>query len=525
VKFLASKEASDWLSQKLTEQRGRVEAAEAAMQQYREQTDAVSLDDGQNIVVQKLTDLNAAVTRAKTERMQKESHYNQIERIRANRAALDSLPQILGDQFIQEQKAQIAALQQQQVQLSGKLGPRHPDMVKLSLALQTAEAKLQGEIGKVIDSIKSDYLAAKAQEETMSRALEQQKQEALALNRKAIEYSALQRDAASTQQVFDALMQRTKETGISGELKTSNIRVVDPAEVPRSPVVPDVRGGLTRAVEFGLFGAIAVCFLIDGLDSRINTPDDLAEHLNLRYLGLVPAIFEKTPKDPLITNAAQPGFVEAFRTLGTNIVLSSGDTGARSLVVASTGPGEGKTLVASNIAIALAQVGHRVLVLDADLRRPRLHDVFGVAQAPGLSDALDGTSKLSDALNRTSVPNLWVLPAGVRNPQPVELFGSSRFRQLLVFLKPHFDWIIIDTPPVMPVTDAVVAAHVAAAVLFVVGSDMVSRFAAQRALKQLHLTKAQVLGAVLNRVDLKHQALYYSADYRRRYSAYYENAS
>jgi len=525
VKFLASKEASDWLSARLTEQRGRVEAAEAAIQRYREQNAAVSLDDRQNIVVQKLTDLNAAVTRAKTERIQKESLYNQIAQAGTNFEALGSMPQILGDRFVQEQKAQIAELQQERVQRSGKLGPNHPDMVKLSLAIQTADARLQNEIGKVVESVKNDYLSAKTQEQSLSRALEAQKQEALALNATAIEYSALQRDAASTQQVFDALMQRTKETGISGELKTSNIRIVDPAEVPQTPATLGVRSGLTRAALYGLFGAIIICFLIDSLDNRINTPDDLAEHLDLRYLGMVPAVFEKRPKNPLITTSVQPAFVEAFRTLGTNIALTSTEAGARSLVVASTGPEEGKTLVASNIAIALAQSGRRVLLVDADLRRPRQHDVFGFPQAPGLSDALLGHSKMSEALNASAVPNLWVLTAGGRQTQPVELLGSARFRELLAAVNAHFDWIIIDTPPVMPVTDPVVAAHAATAVLFVIGSDMVSRLAAQRAISQLRLSKANMIGAVLNRVDLKHHPLYYSSDYRKRYSSYYKAAS
>src|SRR4051812_37833379 len=228
-KYTSSKEASDWLGQRLGEQRKQVEASEGALQRYREQNDAVSLEERQNIVVQKLADLNSAVTRAKTERIQKESAYNQIRTLQGSRTALDSIPAILSNPFVQQQKTQLAELQRQQAQLSEKLGSRHPDMVKVRLAIETAESKIQGEIAKVVLSLKNDYEASRSQEQSLVRALDQQKQDALIFNRKGIEYGALQREAASNRQIFDSLMQRTKETGISGELKTSNIRIVDAA--------------------------------------------------------------------------------------------------------------------------------------------------------------------------------------------------------------------------------------------------------------------------------------------------------
>src|SRR6185503_13529208 len=214
VKLSASKEASDWLSGQLAEQRKQVEQSEQAVQRYREKTDAVALEDKQNIVVQKLADLNGAVTRAKTERIQKEEAYNQIKGLQNNRTALDTFPAILASVFIQQQKAEVAELQRQQAQLSQKLGPRHPEMLKLGLAIESAEAKVQAEINKVVLSMKNDYQQAAAQERSLNGALEQQKREALELNRKGIEYNALARDASSNKQIFESLLQRTKETGI-----------------------------------------------------------------------------------------------------------------------------------------------------------------------------------------------------------------------------------------------------------------------------------------------------------------------
>jgi len=520
-KFLSTKEASDWLGQRLAEQRRKVDASEQALQRYREQTDSVALEDRQNIVVQKLADLNAAVTRAKTERIQKEALYEQMRSLQQDRSALDTFPAILSNTFIQQQKGELAELQRQQAQLSEKLGPRHPDMVKIGLGIKTAEAKIQGEIAKVVQSTHNEYEAAQAQEQSLVDALEQQKHDALALNRKGIDYGALQRDALSNRQIFDSLMQRTKETGISGELKTSNIRVIDAAEMPRRPASPSTAANLLLAFVGGLTLAVGLAFFFEYLDNRVKTPDEIKAHLGLSFLGLVPALFGKDLHDPLISKGVPANFSEAFRAIRTNVLFSSAAEGAKVLVVTSAGPGEGKTLVASNLAVALAQATQRVLLIDADMRRPRVHSVFGHAQEPGLSNLLVGNAKASDAVRNTSVPGLWAMPSGMIPPNPTELLGSKRFKEFIATLGQHFDWIVIDTPPIMAVTDSSIAAHIATGVVFVIGSEMTSRQTAQRAIEQLDNAQAKFLGAVLNRVDLQHQGYYYSQYFRREYAGYY----
>jgi len=520
-KFLSSKEASDWLGERLAEQRKQVETSEQAVQRYREQTDSVSLEEKQNIVVQKLADLNAAVTRAKTERIQKETAYNQIRTLQNDRAALDTFPAILSSTFIQQQKGELADLQRQQAQLSDKLGPRHPDMVKLGLAIQTAEVKIQGEITKVVQGMRNDYQQALAQEQSLINALEQQKRDALALNRKGIEYGALARDAASNRQIFESLMQRTKETGISGELKTSNIRIVDAAETPRRPATPNTRINLLLALFGGATLAVGLAFFFEYLDNRITSPDEVKQHLGLPFLGMVPALFGKAIENPLINNGVPHNFSESFRAVRTNLLFSSAEEGARSVVVTSTGPGEGKTVVAANLAVALAQAGQRVLLVDADMRKPRVHAVFGKPQQPGLSNVLVGNAKSSGALYKTTVAGLWVMPAGLHPPNPAELLASKRFNDFMSSLAEHFDWVIVDTPPVMAVTDSAIVGHIANGVLFVIGAEMTSRYAAQRALEQLQHARAKFVGAVLNRVDLQHNGYYYSQYYRREYTDYY----
>ena len=525
-KFMATKEASDWLGERLAEERKHVEAAEAKLQQYREQNDAISLEDRQNIVVQKLADLNAAVTRAKTERIQKEAMYNQLRSIQDNSAALDTFPAILANTFIQQQKAELAQLQQQQAQLAEKFGDKHPEIVKNRSALQSAQLKLQAEINKVVQAVRTEYQAALAQENSLAYALNQQKGEALAMNKKGIEYSVLDREVQSSKQMYESLLQRAKETGVSGELKTSNIRVVDQAERPRAPVTPRKGLNLMLGLLSGTILALGLAFFFEYLDSRIKTPDELKAHLGLPSLGMVPALEPKSwkGKEPLIHTGVPPGFAEAFRTIRTNVLFSSADEGSRTLVVTSTGPGEGKTTVASNLAIGFAQAGQRVLLIDADMRRPRVHDVFGQKQEPGLSNLMVGNAKASESVHKTAVPGLWTLAAGHNPPNPAELLGSQRFRDFLTSLKEHFDLIIIDSPPVMAVTDAAIAAHASNGVIFVVGAEMTSRHAARAAVEQLEQGRAHFIGAVLNRVELERNAYYYSHYYRREYGAYYQQA-
>jgi succinoglycan biosynthesis transport protein ExoP len=525
-KFMASKEATDWLGERLTEQRRQVEQAESKLQQYREQNDAISLQDRENIVVQKLGDLNAAVTKAKTERIQKEAMYNQLSAIQRNSAALDTFPAILGNTFIQQQKGALADLQRQLAQASDKLGDKHPDIVKLRTAIESSQNKLQAEIGKVVQSVRNEYQAALAQEQSLTSALGQQKGEALSMNRKGIEYSVLDREVQSNKQIYESLLQRAKETGVSGELKTSNIRVVDQAERPRAPLTPRKALNLALAGLGGGLLALGFVFFFEYVDSRIKTPDEIKAHLGIPFLGMVPAIAGKLPAagEPLINAGVTQGFAEAFRAIRTNVLFSTADEGTRTLVVTSTGPGEGKTTVACNLAIGLAQTGQRVLIIDADMRRPRVHGVFGRPQEPGLSNVLVGNAKASDSVLKSNVPGLWILTAGRIPPNPAELIGSQRCKDFLSSLKEHFDWIIVDTPPVMAVTDAVIAANSASGVVFVVGAEMTSRHAARVAIEQLANGHAHFVGAILNRVELEKNAYYYSQYYRREYNGYYQQA-
>jgi capsular exopolysaccharide synthesis family protein len=525
-KFNTSKEATDWLSDRLTEQRKAVEASEAALQAYKEQNGGVSIvDGGSNIVVQRLTDLNSALTKAKTERFNKEAAYNQLKSAEVT-GALDTMPAVLANDYIQKLRTDLSDLQRQQAQLAERYGERHAEMIKIRGTVQTAEAKLKAELGKVVESAHSEYQAASSEEQNLQSALDAQKGEALSMNRKGIEYGVLQREAESNRQIYDALMQRTKETGISGELKRTNVRVVDAAETPRSPISPNVSRELTVSFAMSLFFACGIAFFFEYLDSRIKSPQELKAYLAVPFLGMVPSIGKVKEGDPMLSSDVPANFGEAFKAIRTNVLFSSAEEGMRSLVVTSSGPGEGKSVISANLAIALAQAGQRVLLMDADMRRPRVHEIFGTDQEPGLSNVLTGNAKASEAIRRsTSVHGLWLLSSGHIPPNPAELLGSHRYRDFMGSLDEHFDWVVVDSPPVLVVTDGAIVANQASGVVFVVSADKTSRHAARAAVDQLNSANAHIIGSVLNRVDLQRHPYYYSSYYRKEYAKYYVSSS
>ena len=525
-RFLSSKEASDWLNQQLAVERRKLEESEQALQRYREKGDAVALEDRQNIVVQRLVDLNAAYTQARTDRFEKEALFNQLTSLQNDRAALDAFPAVLSNAFIQQLKTQLSDLQRQQAQMAERLGEKHPDMIKLSSAIQNTEAKLEGELAKIVQSVRNEYLSAQSKEKSLSAELESQKAGALALNRRGIEYGVLRRDTESNKQIYEALLQRAKETGISGELKASNVRVVDEAEVPRSPVRPRRARDLTLGLLGGFVAGIGMALFMDYLDNRLKNPEEVKQYLGVSFLGLLPALREQDlggGQPPVLTRGAPATFAEAVRRVRTSVQFSTAAEGCRTVLVTSTQPTEGKTVVAANLAMSLAQTGQRVLLVDADMRKPRQHELLETEQAPGLSSLLAGEAQANSAIRQHTAPNLWVLPSGPVPPNPAELLGSARFKSLLSTLHQQFDWVVLDSPPVMAVADASVIAHLTTGVVFVVGSEQVTRHAARNAVEHLEASKATILGAVLNRVNVRGNPYYYAHHYNHEYAGYYSS--
>ena len=525
-RYGASIEASDYLKQQLEEQKKKMDAADRRLQDYKVQHNAVSVDDKQNIVAQKYNDLSQQLTAAKIEQMSREAEFQGLAKLRASGGAVDSYPSIAGDELVVKLKSEIATLESQRATAANTWGPNSPTMKQFDQQIATAKAQLEDAVGKKVLGIQTQRDRAGAHVANLEAALRAHSSEVLGLNSKALEYNALEREAESERKLYDSLMQRSNEIGVSQDFKGTNIQVIDAAQVPGAPVLPQVRRDLVTAAGGGMLLALFLAFLFEYFDSRVKSPEEIKAHFGLPFLGLVPVGPEgEGGVAPLLEGDPPGAFGEAIRGLRTGILFSSADEGARALIVTSTGPSEGKTVIASNLAITLARAGQRTIVVDADMRRPRLHAAVNRGQEPGLSNVLVGDTSLTDATTQTAVANLWILPAGHIPPNPAELLGSHRFNDLMKDLKTKYDWIIIDAPPVMPVTDSAVLAHSAGPVLFVIGSEMTPRQTALTAVEQLRSVNAKFVGVVLNKVNVERHSYYYRAYYRKEYGKYYQRSA
>jgi succinoglycan biosynthesis transport protein ExoP len=533
TKMTASKEVIEWLNARLAEQRKTLEASEAALHRYRSKHNIVSIDEQASVSVQKLTEMTAAVTKAKTDRIEKEAMFKQLESVKGDRAALESFPAVLANPFVQELRSELIALQRQQSQVAEKFGARHPNRIKINDQVTNADSRLQAEIAKVLTSVRNEFAGARAAEEALDRTLELQKRDTVSRNGSDVEFVLLQRDAESNRQIWQSLQQRVNEFAVTRERRNSNVRIVDAAEVPKLALAENVRKNLRYGALGAFFLALCVAFCLEYFDSHVKTPEQIKTELGLPFLGLVPLVnAREVVGSPLVQadSASEragipPGFGEAFRKLRTNVRLSIPDERTQPLLITSAGMGEGKTVVASNLATTLALSNQRVLLIDADLRRPRLHRVFELPQEPGLSNLLVGEVVASQVIQKTNVPGLLVLTSGTVPPNPSELLESKRFKDFLAQLGQHFDWVLIDSPPVLPVTDAMVLSQIVAGVVLVVSADATPLQAARTAVDQLDVARARILGAVLNRVDLEKRAYYYAQHYREEDERYYTRAA
>jgi polysaccharide biosynthesis transport protein len=529
VKLQTSENMLTWLGKELANQQSKVEESERALAEYRDRQNALSLDDKQNIVLSRLNQLNDAVTKAKMARVQKESQYSQIKTlmpsVSVDAVPVDSIPLIAQNAQIQNLKGKLIELQHQKVQLSERYGDKHPALQNAIAQLADTQRQLNLEVTKALQSVKNDYDTAVLEERTLSQNLEAAKADAQDLSRKSVGYNVMEREAKSNRQVYESLLQREKELRVSSNSRSNNVRVVDRAEVPKSALAPTGRRTWLMSFAIGLIVAIGVAFGLDYMNDTIKTPEDVTRRLKLPFLGLVPSV--RGDKHPVLASSHVPhDFGEAFRSLRTSLMSRFTAEGTKTLLVTSAQPLEGKTTTACNIAMALAYGGARVLLIDADMRRPGLHRPLQLTNERGLSQVLIGQARVRDVIQRTVDPNLLAITAGRTPPNPSELLASERMKTLLSNLSHGpFDWIVIDTPPVLAVTDAVILTPLVSGVAFVVGAEMTRRRLAERALDIIMSAHPRFAAVVLNRVDFARNKYYYSRYYGHQYKNYYAEAA
>jgi len=523
LKQAATRKTLEWLAAQIAEQERKVQQSEQALANYREQQNALSLGDV-NVVANRLNYFNDQASRARALRVQKETLYNQIKGLRADDPAADTYPVIAQNGAIQRIKLELQKLEQDRRELSQRYGELHPEMKKLAAAIEDARARLQAEVAKVVESVRQEYESALQEERRLAAQYAEAEREAAELNRKSIDYSVLENQAKTNREIYQRLLQQQQELQVASNSKANNVRLADRAEVPGAPFTPNIPRNLAVALAVGLALGLALAFGLDYLDDTIKTPEDITRRLNIPFLGLVPAV--RGERMPLLSGPVPHDFGEAYRTLRTSLVFTSGGDKTRVIAVTSAQPLEGKTTTACNLAIVLALGGNRVLLVDADMRRPGVHRALRLHNTVGLSHLLAGQARVREAIQRTEDPNLYVLTAGRTPPNPSELLASERMKRLVENLASGpFEWVILDTPPVLAVTDAVIVTPLVSGVVFVLGAEMTRRRLAERALELLSVSKPRVVGAVLNRVNFERHKYYYSRYYGHQYKSYYGHAA
>src|SRR5262245_60742036 len=523
LKQQATQNMIDWLDKELERQQQKTEESERALADYRERQNALSLDERQNIVLVRLNKLNDDVMMARSKKAQKQAVYDQLRSLTAGQSA-DTIPIIGQNSDVATAKVKLTAAQTERVRTAERYGEKHPNMQKVNADVTEAQRQYELAVNRAASAIKNEFETARLEEQAYSRSLDAAKADAQDLSKKSVDYNVMEREAKTNRDIFQSLMTREKELRVSNNSRQNNVRVVDHAEVPGGPLTPTGRRTWLLSLAVGLALAVGVAYGLDYMNDTIKTPEDVTRRLKLPFLGLVPSV--RGDKHPVLASSHVPhDFGESFRSLRTSLISKYPGEGTKILVVTSAQPLEGKTTTAANIAMALAYGGSRVLLIDADMRRPGLHRPLRLTNDRGLSQVLTGQARVRDVIQRTVDPNLLAITAGRTPPNPSELLSSERMKTLLANLTHGpFDWIVIDTPPVLAVTDAVILAPIVSGVTFVIGAEMTRRRLAERALETITGANPRMTAVVLNKVDFDRNKYYYSRYYGHQYKSYYAEA-
>jgi len=528
-KYESTTQATTWLADQLNDFKIKVQKSEDARITYERQNQIWAIDDKQNMTTERLADVNRQFIEAQNERMKKESLYEF-----AKAGNLEVVPQVQSSSGLAEALKKQTDAQAEYADALEQFGPNFPKVQRLKLQMKALDDNVAKEKQKVLDVLESDYKEARQREAQMSDALDRAKAEANQMAEKLVEYNILKREAEANKALYEGLMTKMKETAISAGLRSSNIRVVDPAMVPTTPSRPAKARNIMLSFLVGLIGGIGLALLREYLDNTVKTPDDIETLARLPSLAVVPQFgssngsrrrgmlpgLSSNGHEKRIELVAQhlpkSQMSEAFRALRTSILLSQADHPPQVILVTSALPREGKTTAAANLAVTLAQLGDSTVLVDADLRKPGIGRLLnlGGGKYAGLSSYLAGVSSLDlVSVPHPAIPNLVAIPTGPLPPNPADLLSSHKLADAIAELRTKFKFIVIDSPPIMAATDAVILSVQADGVLLVVRSGETPKEAFTRTRDLLSSVKCRVLGVVLNAVDSSAPDYYYSYRY------------
>ena len=531
-RYEAATQASNWLSGQLNEMKIKVENAEDARLAYERQNQIWTIDEKNDISSQKLADLNKQLTEAQADRINKEAVYQL-----AQAGNYDAISAVRESIVIQDILKQQSALSAQYTDALNQYGPKYPKVVRLQAQLKDLDGLVAREKTNIANQMEAEYHGSRQRELLLKNALDEQKAQTNQMAEKLVQYNILKREADTNKQLYDGMLQKLKEAGITAGLRSSNIRVVDPALIPTGPSRPNKTRNVMLSVLVGLIGGIGLALLREYLDNTVKTPDDIETLARLPSLAVVPSLsnsngkrngrFAKLLKAPVIAgkegraelishNMPQSQMSEAFRALRTSLLLSQADHPPQVILMTSALPREGKTTAAVNLAVTLAQLGDKTLLVDADLRKPGINRALSLVDGKhaGLSSYLAGVSSLDlITVPHPAITNLAAIPTGPIPPNPADLLSSRRLTELIAELRTRYKFVVIDSPPIMAATDAVILSVLVDGVLLVVRSGETPKEAFTRTRDLLAGVKCHMLGVVLNAVDASSPDYYYSYRY------------
>lgn len=505
-KFQSSAYARQFLEDLIAQTKVKLEDSERQLVAYAGQQQIININDGdsedganrnQSLTANNLVSLNGALAEAKAERVAAESKWRQ-----ASTASLASVPEVLNNPTYQRLTEERAKLDAQYQQKSSVYQPDFPEMVQLKDQIDELDRQIASVAGGIRSSIRGQYLVAANEERSLQGQVDVLKNQVLDLRSRSIQYNILQRELDTSRTLYDGLLQRYKEVGVTGGVTTNNISIVDRGTPPQKPSSPKLFMNLLIAMLIGLAFGVLVALVLEALDESLATPEDVESKLGLPVLGAIPLLTtEESPMSSLAN--VRSAFSEAYYSLLTALQFSTPDGAPRSILVTSARPSEGKSTTSFALAQNFARTGKRVLLVDGDLRNPSMHRLVGVDNERGMSNLLSGAADLDSVVYKTAIENLSFVACGPLPPNPAELWGGDRIRRFLKDAQEQFDHIIVDGPPVLGFADSPILAATLGGTLFVLESRGTRRGQARGALRRLKMGSARLLGVVLTKFNAR----------------------
>lgn len=514
-KFDSSLYVREFLEEQIAETKARLEDTERQLVAYAGDQEIITLSDsdtgaGRSLVATSLGTLNEALGNARVERIAAEERWRQ-----AQNAPLSSIPEVMANGSYQALVQQRIQLQSQYEEKLATFRPDYPEMVELKARIDELDSQIRDAAVSIRDGIRAQYQIALNQERSLQNQVNALKGEVLDLGDRSVQYNILLRELDTSRQLYDGLLQRFKEVGVTGGVTSNNISLVDRATPPGGPSSPNLPLNVVLALTMGLTLGIIAAFLIEALDDRLTSPEDVESKLGIPALGIIPMLDREKEPTEALRDIRSP-FSEAYYSLRTALQFSTSQGAPRSLLVTSARPGEGKSTTALATALNLSRVGRRVLLVDGDLRNPSMHRVLEIENSQGMSNFLAGASELTGVVRKTPYATLDFIPCGPLPPNPAELWGGVRLQALLDQAFAVYDHVVIDGPPVLGFADAPVLSSSVEGTLFVLESRNTGRRQARGALRRLAMGRGRVLGAVLTKFQAhrtRHEGYDYAYDY------------